>query len=211
MHQRYELVVSNEDIITEGMELRITNTAENFESWLNKSFIDDELKRLLAKASILIVPFENLRDTKIPPFPIGTEDILRYFKEHLPEGQIIDICISDEDYQVFEFNSHYKKIGKFVVLAVAIPAFANILSSYVYDNFIKSDETKPQVQIVDNSSHNTTINHISTLTDKKYLEPTHIEFSITIVEVEGTSKNISYEGPASEIDNVLKALKEYEK
>ena len=193
------------------MELKITNTTETFESWLEKSFIDDELRRILVKSSILIVPYENLRDTKIPPFPVGTENVLRYFQEHLPQEQAIDICISDEDYRIFEFNSHYKKIGKFVVLVVAIPAFVNVLSSYVYDTFIKMDETKPQIQVIDNSTYNTTINHISTLTDKKYLEPTHIEFSVTVIDTDGVSKNISYEGPATEIDNVLKALKEYEK
>lgn len=192
------------------MELKITDTTETFESWLGKSFIDDELRKTLAKASILIVPFENLRDTKIPPFPVGTDYVLQYFQNRLPQGQTIDICISDEDYQVFEFNNHYRKIGKFVVLAVAIPAFVNILSSLVYDRFIKPDETKPQIQVIDNSTHTTTINHISTLTDKKYLEPTHIEFSVTIVGTDGTSKNIKFEGPATEIDNVLKALKEYE-
>jgi hypothetical protein len=192
------------------MELKITDTTETFDSWLGKSFIDDELRKTLAKASILIVPFENLRDTKIPPFPVGTDYVLQYFQNRLPQEQSIDICISDEDYQVFEFNNHYRKIGKFVVLAVAIPAFVNILSSLVYDRFIKPDETKPQIQVIDNSTHTTTINHISTLTDKKYLEPTHIEFSVTIVGADGTSKNIKFEGPATEIDNVLKALKEYE-
>lgn len=192
------------------MELKITDTVETFESWLGKSYIDDELRKTLAKASILIVPFENLRDTKIPPFPIGTDYVLQYFQNHLPQGLTIDICISDDDYQIFEFNSHYRKIGKFVVLAVAIPAFVNVLSSFVYDRFVKPDETKPQIQVIDNSTHTTTINHISTLTDKKYLEPTHIEFSVTIVTSDGTSKNIKFEGPAIEIDNVLKALKEYE-
>jgi len=193
------------------MELTITSTTETFENWLEKSFIDDDVRELLAKASILIVPFENLRNTKIPPFPAGTETVLHYFQEHLPQGQTIDICISDEDYQVFQFNSNYRNIGKFVVLAIAIPAFVNVLSSYVYDKFIKPDETKPQIQIIDNSIHDTTVNHISILADKEYLEPTHIEFSITVVDSVGVSKNISYRGPATEIDNVLKALKEYEK
>lgn len=198
-------------IITQKhMELKITDTTENFESWLEKSFIDEELRKILEKASILIVPFENLRNTKISPFPVGTDSILQYFQNHLPEGLTIDICISDEDYQVFEFNNNYRKIGKFVLSSVVVSTFVNIFSSFVYDKFIKPDETKPQIQIIDNSNHSTTINHISTLTDKKYLEPTHIEFSVTIVSSDGTSTNIKFEGPATEIDNVLKALKKYE-
>lgn len=39
---------------------RITDTTENFKIWLEKSYIDIELKNLLSNASILIVPFENL-------------------------------------------------------------------------------------------------------------------------------------------------------
>ncbi len=202
------------------MELTITDSNESFETWLSKDFVTDELKQLVSNASILIVPFENLRDTPNPLlFPIGTEEILRFFKEKLPEGQLIDICITDEDYQEFAFYSDYKRLGNFVVKAVAVPVFVAILSAYVYDKYIKEDNTKPQIQIIDkstytnidNSTHNTTINHISKLADKKYLEPTHIKFLVTVVDTVGASKNISYEGPASEIDNVLKSLKEYEK
>jgi hypothetical protein len=197
------------------MELTITDTNETFDSWLEKGFVTEELRSLISNASILIVPFENLRDTPNPLlFPTGTEDILRYFKEKLPQNQDIDICITDEDYQEFAFYSDYKRIGNFLVKSVAVAVFVNVLSSYIYDKYIKDYNTKHQIEIVDKSTH-TTINnyteHISKLTNKKYLEPTHIKFSVTIVDTTGKSKNISYEGPAKDIDTVLKSLKEYEK
>ena len=210
------------------MELTITDTTESFESWLNKEYVTDELRKLISDASILIVPFENLRNTQNPLlFPIGTEEILRYFKKELPSEQLIDICITDEDYQEFAFYSDYKRLGNFLVKDVAVPIFVTILSAYVYDNYIKKDNTKPQIQIIDktihttidksthttidNSTHTTVNNHISKLADKKYLEPTHIKFSVTVIDTAGSSKNISYEGPANEIDKPLKSLKEYEK
>tara|TARA_R110000868_G_scaffold289573_1_gene549815 strand:+ start:428 stop:1012 length:585 start_codon:yes stop_codon:yes gene_type:complete len=193
------------------MELTINDTNENFETWLNKEFVTPDLKKLLSDKSILLIPFENLRDTPNPlMFPIGTENVLRYFKNNLPENQTIDICISDEDYQEFAFYSDYKRLGNFLVKSVALVVFVNVLSSYVYDQFIKEDDTKPQIQIIDKSTNTTINNHISDLTDKKYLEPTHIKFSVTVVDSLGKSKNISYEGPASEIDSVLKSLKDYE-
>ena len=193
------------------MELTINDTNENFETWLNKEFITPDLKQLLADKSILLIPFENLRDTPNPlMFPIGTENVLRYFKNNLPENQTIDICILDEDYQEFAFYSDYKRLGNFLVKSVAIAVFVNVLSSYVYDQLIKKDDTKPQIQIIDKSTNTTINNHISNLADKKFLEPTHIKFSVTVVDSLGKSKNISYEGPASEIDSVLKTLKDYE-
>ncbi|WP_116772389.1 hypothetical protein [Maribacter litoralis] len=193
------------------MELTINDTNDNFETWLNKEFVTADLKKLLTDKSILLIPFENLRDTQNPlMFPIGTENILRYFKENLPANQTIDICIKDEDYQEFAFYSDYKRLGNFLVKSVAIAVFVNVLSAYVYDQYIKEDNTKPQIQIIDKSTNTTINNHISNLSDKKYLEPTHIKFSVTVVDSVGKSKNISYEGPASEIDSVLKSLKDYE-
>lgn len=194
------------------MELTINETNENFETWLNKDFVTSDLKKLLKDKSILLVPFENLRDTTNPlMFPIGTENILRYFKENLPENQMIDICISDEDYQEFAFYSDYKRLGNFLVKSVAIVVFVNVLSAYVYDQFINEDDTKPNIQVIDKSKNTIINNHISNLTDKKYLEPTHIKFSVTVVDSMGKSKNFSYEGPASEIDSFLKSIKDYEK
>ena len=192
------------------MELKITDATENFRTWLEKSYIDIELKNELSNASILIVPFENLRDSIGPVFPTGTDYLLQYFQKRLPQEISIDICISDSDYQTFEFNNHYRRIGKFVIKSVAIPIFVGIISSYIYDKYIKSDESEPQIQVIDNSSNTTTINHIETLTEKQYLEPTHIDFSVTVDSIDGTSKTIEYEGPATEIETVLKALKEYE-
>jgi len=194
------------------MELTITNTNETFETWLNKEYVDNELKKALLKASILIVPFENLRETSNPYlFPVGTENILKYFKDNLPEKQLIDICISNELYQEFAFYSDYKRLGNFVIKEVAVPIFVGIMSAYVYDRFIKEDNTKPQIEIIDKSTNITINNDISTLTDKKYLEPTHITFSVTVVDSIGNSKKISFEGPATDIDKALESLKEYEK
>lgn len=193
------------------MELIITDTDDTFQTWLEKEFVSEDLKKTLEKASILIVPFENLRDTPNPLlFPIGTENILRYLKEKLPEEQLVDICISNELYQEFAFYSDYKRIGNFVIKAVAVPVFVTIFSAYIYDAYIKEDNTKPKIEIIDKSTQTTTNINISTLANKKYLEPTHIKFSLTIVDTSGSSKNISFEGPATDIDKALKSLKEYE-
>lgn len=194
------------------MELTIKETSDSFESWLSRDFVSQDLRETLARASILIVPFEKLRDTANPLlFPTGTEDLLRYFQQNLPQEHLIDICISDKDYQEFVFNSDYKRLGNFLVKNIAIPTFVAVLSAYVYDRYVKEDNTKPQIQIIDHSTRTTINNNISTLADKKYLEPTHVKFSVTVVDTTGASKKISFEGPAKDIDTALKALKEYDK
>lgn len=191
------------------MAVIINDTSESFETWINKDYIDKELKSIISKASILIVPFEDLRESVGPVFPSDTESVLYFFQKNLPQDILIDICISDSDYQTFKFNNHYRKIGKFVVTSVVIPVFINILSEYINNNFIKFDESKPVIQVIDNSVHTTTTNNI-TLETKDFLEPAHVEFFVTIVSKDGTSKKIEYKGPTSEIKTVYNALKEYE-
>lgn len=188
--------------------IKVIDSNDSFEGWINKEYIPENLKQPLSLASIMILPEENLRDFERPLFPVATEEVLRYFKQHLPRGIMIDICISDAGYQEFAFYSDYKRIGKFLVKTIALPVFASILSKYVYDNFIRADESKPQTVIIDKST-NVDID-VSILSDKKYLEPTSIKFSIILVDSTGNSKEIQYEGPAKEMETVLETLKEYE-
>jgi hypothetical protein len=190
--------------------LKITDSKDSFDNWISRDFIPESMKADLSTASILILPFENLRPNTPPVFPIGTEDIFRFFKENL-KGATIDICISDSDYQEFAFYSDYKRLGNFMVTTVAVPIFVTVLSAFVYDKYIKEDETKPQIQIIDNSTQIILETPASVVTEKKYLEPTHIKFSVTVVDSVKGSKQIDYEGPAKDFDSVLKALKEYEK
>ena len=68
------------------MGLKVVDATENFRTWLEKSYIDIELKNELSNASILIVPFEDLIDSIGPVFPVGTDSLLQYFKKQLPQG-----------------------------------------------------------------------------------------------------------------------------
>lgn len=187
----------------------IKDSKTTFDEWVNKDYIPDNLKESLSNAAILIIPSENLRDYDKPLFPTSTDEIFRYFKKNLPQDLTIDICISDEDFVEYAFNSNYKRLGLFLVKSAAIPVFVALFSAYIYDTYIKDDESKPQTTVIDNSKNVTIINN-GTLTDKKYMEPTNIMFSVTLIDSVGNSKEINYEGPAKEVDVVLKALKDYE-
>ena len=146
------------------------------------------------------------------------EDIYKYERSILIHGKgkkerFIYISSNDTWRNLNRYLKLRKKY-KFKVENIFVNRYGDALSIYsiedIYDKYIKSDESKPLIQVIDNSSNTTTINHIGTLTEKQYLEPTHINFSVTVESIDGTSKTIEYEGPATEIETVLKALKEYE-
>jgi hypothetical protein len=204
------------------MELIAVDSKENFETWINRDFITPELRLILSKASILIVPFEDLREELPPVFPTMTTEILQYFKSNLPSEITIDICIEDEEYNEFAFNTDYKRLGKFVVKKLALPIFAGLMLAYITENFINKDDLKP-ITVVAPTTNIITINqtpptnaHSNELPvkriipDKKYMEPTHVKFSVTLTDSLKTSKEIKFEGPAKEVAPFLEALKKYE-
>ncbi len=192
------------------MKLVVNDSIDSFESWLSREYIPNDLKQSLSSASILIVPIEDLRENVDLAFPVGTSELFQYFKENLPTDLGIDICIRDEDYQEFAFFSDYKRYGKFFVKSLAVPVFVTVLSAYITYKVLKEDKSKPQIEIKNSTVNFLDGEHISNLTDKKYLEPTHISFSVTIEDTLGNTKNISYDGPAENVDEVFKTLKEYE-
>ena len=197
------------------MNIRVSDNKNGIQYWINKSFIGEELRKTLNDSDILIVPFENIRQDTPPLFPTGTDLILEYLKDNLPKDIKVDICIEDTDYALFEFNSHNKNLGKFVVSAVVFPIFLNVISNFIYENYIKPTESKPSIEFQVNVKedveiHNYNIENYIKNTDKEYLLPSDIKVNITVEKEDGKSINIEYEGPAKEFKEVMSTIKENE-
>lgn len=192
--------------------LIVQDSNETFESWINKEFIPSDIKPILSQASILFVPTIEFRGENELTFPVLTESIFNYFKENLPKGINAEICIADSQYHELALHSDYKRIGNFVVTKIAIPIFVGILLNYINDTYTKPEQAQPQITItnIDNSSHTTIINQTSKQIPK-YLEPTKVQFSITVVDSNKTSKEFKYEGPAKDVKTVVDEIKKLQK
>jgi hypothetical protein len=191
---------------------RVTDSNENFETWIEKDFVSNDTRNSLRQASILLIPTIGFRNNNEPTFPSGTEEFLAYFKEKLPDNLIIDICVDDDKYLELALHSDYKRIGKFLVRTVALSVFLNVFSSYIYDKVVKEEEGKPAIQIInniDNSTHDTVIVNPSNAAPKKYLQPSKVKFTITVVDSSGVSKDFHYEGPAKDVKQVTDQIKEF--
>lgn len=196
------------------MELTITNTHENFETWLSRDFISPDLKRVLSKASILVLPYEDVYDRHYPLFPNGTQNILRYFKKHISPKHAIDICIGNNDYFEINFKNNSKRLGNFIIKHASVRAFTNVLGAYVFDEYIIDDKFKPHVHILNNQGNKKLTGdssfEISKLCNKKFLEATQIKINVTLLDVHNAARNIFYEGPVTGFDNLLNTLMSYE-
>jgi hypothetical protein len=193
--------------MTDG--LTIENSTENFETWIAKDFVSDELKPSLHQTSILLVPTIGFRKQNEPTFPVLTEDLYYYFKENLPKEYSVELCIDESKYLEIALHSNYKRIGNFIVKDIVLPIFIGLLVAYITEKYIRPEEAKPHINIVniDNSSHTTIINEDVKPSPKIYLAPTKVTFSVTVVDTNGTSKEYKYEGEAKDVKVVTEEIK----
>ncbi|MDA2233792.1 hypothetical protein PDM89_11930 [Bacillus cereus] len=111
--------------------LNVEQVTENMDTWINRSYITEPLKEELQKANVLILPKEGFRDYKEPVFPIGTEDIYIFFKEHSNEKFSPEICIEDKDYKELALHSSLLILGSFAVTVMVAPIFVDVISHYL--------------------------------------------------------------------------------
>ena len=149
-------------------------TDKNFDYWLNRPFVGEELRRELKNATLLIVPAEGVRERSDLNFPNGTEGLLTYLKDNARDGVVPDICIEDKDFKALALHDATIIVGTFVVTAIVAPIAVNLISKYL-EREIGLDKA----------------------------EETKVKFKMTVVESDGTSKKLSYDGPAKTFEKTI--------
>lgn len=136
-------------------DFKVSDSSENFSTWINRQYIPQDLKGSLQKVNILFVPHENFRDQKIPVFAHKTEEVFHFFQEHAPAEVNVDICIADDDYKEIALHSDLIIIGSVIVSAVVLPVFVNLLSEYLKRKLFKAPNSKIRIvlTVVDSSSN----------------------------------------------------------
>ena len=141
-----------------------------------KPFFPKQYEQELKKANVLLIPFENARSGIEVAFPETTTEFLQFLKEQNDKELVSDIAIDDEHYQKLELHSAVITIATCIVQEVVWPIVASIIAAYIYDEVKKYHRT-----------------------------PNEMTAKLDVyVEKDGKTKRISYEGPASKVEDVLK-------
>jgi hypothetical protein len=198
-------------MIEERDVFEIQPSDASFETWSNTPFIDEGLRNNIRNSAILLVPTVGFRQKDIPTFPTLTEDIFHYLQEHIPMEFPVEICISDENFNMLALHSDYKRLGNFLVLSVALPIFLGVFSNYISSRIIAPQESKPPV-IIKNIVQPVIKPHLAQPSNPakphkkehphKYLEPSKVTFTIIVQDTVGKSTNFHYEGPVSGVKTV---------
>jgi hypothetical protein len=159
-------------------EFIVEDSEENFSSWINRPYVPEELRNQLVAANVLIVPREGFRERPDPVFPVGTEELLQYFRGNSDKGISADICIADEDYRELALHEALIIIGGFVVTSLVAPIVTDLISTYIKKRW-GSKEEKAKIKL-----------------------------ELTVVEKDGRASKLLYEGPSKDFSKTVKpALK----
>lgn len=110
--------------------IKIDDTTENFDFWINKRYIDGSIREKLRNSNALILPNEGFRDRDDICFPVGTTELFHFLDEQKTSEFVPEICYGDEDYKELALHSDLAVIGTFIATNVALPFLVNYLYDY---------------------------------------------------------------------------------
>lgn len=160
--------------------LIVKDTTRSREEWMEIAGLPDDMKESVMAAEVLIVPSMMIDCPKA--FMVGTMDLYAILKAQL--GDRMEICIADDDYEEIELNSRTLRLGRFVVLSVALPLFLNIIGNYIYDRITEPKTIETDVDL------------------PEYQQPATVNFTIAVEDSLGKKKEFQYEGSAADYKEV---------
>lgn len=164
--------------------LTVKTSSRSREDWMAIADLPNELRNSVLTADVLIVPSLMVNQPKA--FMVGTMDMLAALKTQF--GNKVEICISDDDYVEIELNSRILRLGKFIVVAVALPLFLNVLGNYISDRIKEPEPAIIEAEV------------------PEFQQPATVSFTLTVEDSIGKRKEFQYEGPASDYKEISKEI-----
>lgn len=162
---------------SKNKKISISKSDLTFEKVYEKDYIPKEYLEEIKKANFLIIPNESIYEQSDILFPETTRDFFEFIRES--DADIVpDIAVSDENFKSLELHSALVEIATVIINSPIYDIAIGLISCFLHD-YIKKHHQK-----VDNTYTKVTIiNH---------------DFN------KNESKEITYEGPVSGIEEALK-------
>lgn len=152
---------------------------------ISLNILSAELSSAFENKSILILPYRYSTHKKdYISFPKNTERLYKFLKEKLPSNFSIDICANDDKFSEYAEHFNIITLGSFFINSIALPVFIDLISNYIYNNYIT---------------------HKKFGNNQPYLREPSIEFDLEVIQDhEGNvSKIIKYKGSVEGLNSIL--------
>jgi len=155
-------------------EIQIEEASGNREYWLNRPYLSEQVRGLLDRSSVFLVPQEGFRGQDMQVFPVGTEGFFQHLRDSLPSDASVEIAIDDDQYKELALHSTLLIIGGALVTLYFFPVLVEVTSEYIKQRLLSEDE------------QNATL----------------VRWEVTVVDGERTRK-LTYEGPPNDLSKKL--------
>lgn len=108
--------------------VEVKTTARAHHYWGTNETLSDETKQKVAKADVLLVPWDFTRDNTGPTFPAGTGDFYKLLKLELSDYSI-EIASDVGTYHEIDLHSDVKRYTKIVVSYIMLPVVLGTIGS----------------------------------------------------------------------------------
>lgn len=132
--------------------LIVSETDITFDQIYGKEYIPTDYMEDIKRANLLIIPNEGFRDEGDVLFPETTREFFEFLKENVTDEIVVDIAISDEDFQRIELHSAVIEVAKIIVQWAVLPVATSMIAAFLYDlvqkYHRKPEDTSAKVQII---------------------------------------------------------------
>lgn len=125
-------------------EVNVSDTSLGFEEIYLKPYTPQEHINEIKRANVLLIPNEGFREKDGYFFPECTDEFLQYLKDK-SEDLIVDICISNDDYQKIELHSDVVNVAMLIVQWAVFPILTSMIGSYLYDKAKKANKSPEDI------------------------------------------------------------------
>lgn len=163
-------------------------TEESLEYWLSQDFISEVTRSQVKGSDVLLIPTLNFRNQKRPVFPVNTERLLTYLRNHFEANGKVEILINDADYYELALHGKSHRLGKWFVKSVILPIALGVLTSYLYDE-------------IKGAHPDTNEKHEAFEASKD-----QVTFTIIVERPDGKCVKFTYEGDVKNIEETTKSI-----
>lgn len=162
----------------EVAKVEIEDVDLTFDKIYKKQYFPTDLMDEISKANALIIPYdEGFRERKEPLFPELTSEFFYYVKEAAKGTDAkIDICVSDEQFYELEMHADVVNIPMILLEYAVLPIVTGLISGYILEKIKVKRRNDPKIKVD------------------------------LVVQLNGKSKKISYEGDADKFEETIKAI-----
>lgn len=129
--------------------IKIEKSNENFDFWINKDYINEEIRQKLKECNVLVLPDEGFRDRNDIHFPVGTIQLFHFLEKKKSSDFMPEVCFGDDNYKELALHSDLTILGTFLATNIGLPLLVNHLYDFYKTKYGKVTNKNVKIKLIE--------------------------------------------------------------